>query len=395
VSPALDGVKVLDLSRLVAGPLAAMMLGDMGADVVKVEPPTGEDTRFLPPFTGGESAVYTSVNRSKRGIALDFTQPDGLEVLYRLVDRADVVIHNFRPDLRDRLGLSYDTLRARKHDIIVASLSAFGETGPYRTKAGVDLIFQGMGGIMSVTGEPEGRPMRAGPSIADATAGMLLAYGVTLALYAKAAGQGGQHVRLALIDGVLALQTPLAGMHFVTGDNPSRLGNHNQFSEPNGAFRTQDGSDIVVTVFSDKIFRRFVDVIGRPELARDPRFESNPQRIEHRDALSAEIEPVFLTRTAIEWRTLLEEADIPVGPINTYQEVFSDPQVLHNEMVVEREHPAAGHLKMVGIPVKLDGTPGEIRRVAPTLGEHSDEVLAELGLDASRIAALRDRGIVA
>jgi formyl-CoA transferase/CoA:oxalate CoA-transferase len=390
----LDGIHVLDLSRLMAGPLSAMMLGDMGAEVVKVEPITGEDARFIPPFTNGESALYTSLNRNKRGVALDFTKPEGLDALYRLIDRADVVIHNFRPDIRDRLGLSYETLCERKPDIILCSLSAFGETGPYRTKAGVDLIFQGLGGVMSVTGEPDGRPMKAGPTVADATAGMLLAYGTTLALYARAQGRGGQHVRIALIDGVLTLQIPRAGMYFATGENPPRFGNHSPFTAPNAAYRTQDGTDVVVTVFSNKFFRRFAEAVGRPELADDPRFSSNPKRIENRDDLNAEIEPLFLTRPGAEWIKLLEEADIPVGPINTYSEVFTDPQILHNEMVVEHDHPAVGSLRMVGIPIKLDGTPGEIRCAAPTLGQHSDEVLSELGFDAADVARLRADGIV-
>jgi crotonobetainyl-CoA:carnitine CoA-transferase CaiB-like acyl-CoA transferase len=208
-------------------------------------------------------------------------------------------------------------------------------------------------------------------------------------------GKGGQHVRLAVIDGVLTLQIPMAGMFFATGEVPSRLGNHNPFTEPNAAFRTKDGTEILVSVFSDKFFRRFASVVGRPDLAEDERFSSNPKRIENRDALTVEIESLFLTRPAAEWMKLLEDADIPVGPINDYREAFGDPQVLHNEMVVEREHPVAGRLKMVGIPVKLDGTPGEIRRVAPTLGEHSDAVLAELGLDDARVASLREGGIVA
>lgn len=390
----LEGIQVLDLSRLMAGPLAAMMLGDMGAEVVKVEPIGGEDARFIPPFTAGESALYTSLNRNKRGVALDFTKPEGLSLLYQMIDRADVVIHNFRPDVRDRLGLSYETLREGRPNLILCSLSAFGEDGPYRTKAGVDLIFQAMGGIMSVTGEPEGQPMKAGPTVADATAGMLLAYGAVLALYARAGGQGGQHVRLALIDGVLTLQIPLAGMYFATGQNPPRFGNHSPFTAPNAAFRCADGADVVVTVFSSKFFRRFANAIGRADLADDPRFDSNPKRMENRDALSAEIDPIFRTRPAAEWVKILEDADIPVGPINRYSEVFSDPQILHNQMVVEAEHPVAGPLRMVGLPVKLDGTPGSVRRVAPTLGQHSDEVLQELGLGLSDVDRLRGEGIV-
>lgn len=391
----LDGIRVLDLSRLMAGPLSAMMLGDMGAEVIKVEPTSGEDARFIPPFVADESALFTSLNRNKRGVALDFTKPEGLDILYRLIDRSDVVIHNFRPDIRDKLGLSYDLVRERKADIILCSLSAFGETGPYRTKPGVDLIFQGMGGVMSVTGAPDGSPMKAGPTVADATAGMLLAYGATLALFARERGRGGQHLRIALLDGVLTLQIPLAGLYFATGVDPGRLGNRSPFTAPNAAFPTKDGTQVVTTIPSNKFFRKFADAVGRPDLLDDPRFDTNPHRMANSDALDAEIAPIFLTRTSGEWIDILEKADIPVGPVNQYTQVFSDPQILHNEMVIEREHPTVGLLRMVGIPVKLDGTPGEVRRVAPTLGQHSDEVLAELGVATQDLVRLRAEGLLA
>lgn len=366
-----------------------MTLGDMGAEVVKVEPLDGEDARTLPPFVNGESAFFASVNRNKRGVALDFRRPEGLAVLDRLVANADVVIHNFPPPVRDRLGLSYERLRAVRDDVIVCSVSAFGERGPARDKIGLDLVFQAMGGIMSVTGEPNGPPLKAGVPLADVTAGLLVAHGATLALFARDRGHGGQHVRVALIDGVLTLQSVLAPIYLCSGQDPSRLGNDSPFTAPNAVFDTADGGRVAIAVPSDRIFARFAAAIDRPELAADARFTDNAGRVAHRQALATELEEVFAARPLAAWVELLETAGVPAGPVRNYGEVFTDPQVDANDMLVEIDHPIAGRMVTVGMPIKLDATPGQIRRPPPTLGQHTEEVLAEAGVRPDEIGRLR------
>lgn len=390
----LQDLRVLDLSRLMAAPFATMMLGDMGADVTKLEPPDGDELRGLGPKLGGESALFLAINRNKRSIALDLNRPEGREVYFRLAKEADVIVENFMPAMKERWGIGYSETASRNPAVIYCSLSAFGQTGPYANRPGIDNVFQAMSGIMSVTGEPDGRPMRCGPPVADAVAGLHVAQAVTLALLSRAKTGQGQHVHVSLLDASIAIQTIMASSYFATGELPARVGNGSLFSSPTGNFITKDGAEIAINTFTDKFFRRLCDAVGASHLAHDPRFETMDARIEHRQALESQLADSFKTRTASEWLDVFEEMGVIAGKVNNYGDVFSDPQVLHNEMVVTLQHPTAGAVRATGIPIKLTATPGQIQRAAPLKGEHTDEILAEAGFDQASITSLREVGVV-
>ena len=393
---ALTGLTVLDLSRVLSGPFATMTLADLGADVVKIEQPgTGDDTRqWGPPFQGGEAAYFLSVNRNKRSLAVDLKSADGLALVRELARRADVVVENFRPGTAARLGLGYDDLAAQNPGLVYASISGYGQTGPDSHRAGYDAIAQARSGIMSVTGEADGPPVRVGVSSADLVAGMWAVIGILAALRERDRSGQGQWVDISLLDGSVSWLTYVAAGYFATGTRPPRYGSAHPTIAPYQGFATKDG-DLMLAVGNDAIWRRFAPVAGLDELVDDPRFATNPQRVSHRDELLPLVAEAMASRTSAQWMERLDAAGVPVGPIQTVDEVMTDPQVLARGMVGEVEHPTAGTLRTVNCPVRLTATPPQVRTAPPTLGQHTDEVLAELGLDRARIEDLRARRAVA
>jgi len=393
---ALAGLTVLDLSRVLSGPFATMTLADLGADVVKIEQPgTGDDTRqWGPPFQGDEAAYFLSVNRNKRSLAVDLKSADGLALVRDLARRADVVVENFRPGTAARLGLGYDDLAAENPGLVYASISGYGQTGPDSHRAGYDAIAQARSGIMSVTGEADGPPVRVGVSSADLVAGMWAVIGILAALRERDRSGQGQWVDISLLDGSVSWLTYVASGYFATGTRPPRYGSAHPTIAPYQGFATKDG-DLMLAVGNDAIWRRFAPVAGLADLLEDPRFTTNPLRVEHRDELLPLVADAMAARTSVEWVEVLDAAGVPVGPIQTVDEVVTDPQVLARGMIGEVKHPTAGTVRTIGCPVRLTATPPQVRTAPPLLGQHTDDVLAELGVDQERLAALRASGAVA
>lgn len=393
---ALAGLTVLDLSRVLSGPFATMTLADLGADVVKIEQPgTGDDTRqWGPPFQGDEAAYFLSVNRNKRSLAVDLKSADGLALVRDLARRADVVVENFRPGTAARLGLGYDDLAAENPGLVYASISGYGQTGPDSHRAGYDAIAQARSGIMSVTGEADGPPVRVGVSSADLVAGMWAVIGILAALRERDRSGQGQWVDISLLDGSVSWLTYVASGYFATGTRPPRYGSAHPTIAPYQGFATKDG-DLMLAVGNDAIWRRFASVAGLADLLEDPRFTTNPLRVEHRDELLPLVADAMAARTSVEWVEVLDAAGVPVGPIQTVDEVVTDPQVLARGMIGEVKHPTAGTVRTIGCPVRLTATPPQVRTAPPLLGQHTDDVLAELGVDQERLAALRASGAVA
>jgi crotonobetainyl-CoA:carnitine CoA-transferase CaiB-like acyl-CoA transferase len=391
----LAGVRILDLSRILSGPFATMIFADLGADVIKLENPrTGDDTReWAPPYQGDQSAYFLSVNRNKRGIAVDLKAPRGREIAMRLVDISDVVIENFRPGTAGRLGLGYDDLSARNPRLIYASISGFGQTGPYVSEPGYDAIAQALGGLMSVTGEADGAPVRVGNSAADLGASMWAAIGILAALHARHTTGVGEWIDISLLDGQIASLTYLAGGYFASGEVPRRYGSAHPSIVPYQALRTADGH-LMVAVGNDTLWQRFAPLIGLPELVDDPRFVGNPQRVANRAQLIPLIEAALAVRSSAAWAEDLTRVGIPAGAINSIAAALEHPQVLARNMVLTTEHPTAGTLRMTASPIKLSRYTATVRRPPPLLGEHTDEVLGELGYSDADIATLRDEGVI-
>ena len=375
---ALEDLLVLDLTSHLSGPYAAMMLGDHGAEILKIEPPgSGDSARGMPPFVNGESAPFMIWNRNKRSILLDLKQPEDLARMLALVDRADILIENFRPGVMDRLGLGYEVLHARNPRLIYGSISGFGQTGPYRERGGFDLMTQGMSGLMSTNGPEDGPPHRLPIAISDVSAGMFLAFGLLAAVAARHRTGLGQQVETSLLESATALGLYEAAHYFATGTRPPRIGQMHRGSAPYRVFATSDGF-ITIGAAQQKFFVLLCTLIGAPELATDPRFARNADRVANNAALVALIQDRLTSRTSAEWLFTLEAAGIPAGPVLHYDEVFTDPQILAREMVVETDHPVTGKFRTLGVNVKLSDTPGSVRRPAPRLGEHTEEVLAEV-----------------
>jgi len=390
----LEGLLVVDLTRALAGPYCTMMLADLGARVIKVETPDGgDDTRgWGPPFLEGESAYFMSINRNKESLTLNLKDEQGQELLWRLLARADVLVENFRPGTMDRLGFGYEAVRARLPRLVYCSISGFGQTGPYRERPAYDLIVQGMGGLMAITGEPDGSPMRVGVAVGDICAGMFAAYGILAALRARDRTGQGQWVDAAMLDGQVAWMTYMAANYFATGENPPRVGSAHTNLVPYQPFPTKDGF-VTVTVGSEGLWQRFCRALEVP-FADDPRFATNAARVEHRRELLEALVPVFRGRTTAEWLARLGDAGVPAGPISRINEVMTDPQVLHREMVVEVDHPRAGRVRVNGVPVKFSETPGAVRTPPPVLGEHTAAILSELGCSDAQVNTLRKAGVV-
>src|ERR1039457_296880 len=391
----LAGVRILDLSRILSGPFATMIFADLGADVIKLENPrTGDDTReWAPPYQGDQSAYFLSVNRNKQGIAVDLKSERGREIALRLADRADVVVENFRPGTAGRLGLGYDDLSARNPRVIYASISGFGQTGPYAAEPGYDAIAQALGGLMSVTGEADGAPVRVGNSAADLGASMWAAIGILAALHARHTTGRGEWIDISLLDGQIASLTYLAGGYFATGEVPRRYGSAHPSIVPYQAMRTADGH-LMVAVGNDTLWQRFARLVGLPELADDPRLVSNPQRVANRVELIQLIEAALAAKGSAAWAEELSRVGIPAGAINSIAAALAHPQVQARDMVLTVEHPTAGPLRMAGSPIKLSEYTTTVRRPPPTLGEHTGEVLRELGYTAADIETMRQEGVV-
>jgi len=393
---ALENLTVLDLTQVMAGPFCCQLLGDLGADVIKVEPvgrgdATREATGHRLPH--GESAAFLAVNRNKRGIAVDLRTDGGRAAFRRLVRAADVVVESFRPGVARRLGVDYETLRETNPRLVHASISGFGQTGPYAARPGYDLIAQAMSGIMSVTGTPDGPPTKSGVPVADLSAGLLCAVGILSACLARTVTGRGQAVDTSLYDAALAMSVWETAELWATGEAPGRLGSAHRVNAPYEAFPTRDGH-LTIGANNARLWARLCAVLGRPELLADPRFASNADRVRDRAALAEELTRTLVTRDTDEWVELLLAEGVPAGPIRDYRQSCADPHTLAREMVVELDHPVEGRVRALGIPVKLSETAGSVRRVPPGLGEHTDEILRAAGYTAAEVAALRADGAV-
>jgi formyl-CoA transferase len=393
--PPLAGLRVLDLSRVLAGPYCAMMLGDLGADVVKVElPGAGDDSRrWGPPFVGGESAYYLSVNRNKRSLTLNLKRPRAQVVLRRLVEQCDVLVENFKPGTLEALGLGWDDLKAINPRLVHCTISAFGPHGPYRDRPGYDFAIQAIGGIMSITGEPDGEPQKVGVAIVDVTAGLYAFSAVMAALRARDRDGLGQHVEVSLLQAQLAWLINVASSYLVSGEPPKRYGNAHATVVPYQVFRTAD-SYVAIAVGNDTQFRALCRVLGTEVLAADERYATNPARVENRATLIPTLQDAIGRRTSADLLAAFEANGVPGAPINTLPEVFADPQVRALGTVIEAPHPTAGTVPMVRWPFELERTPASLRHAPPLLGQHTDELLKELGLPDGEIAELRGDGSI-
>ena len=382
----LSGIRVVDLTRILAGPYATMILGDLGADVIKIENPEGgDDSRgWGPPWVpeaGGASAYFAAVNRNKRSVTLDLKTDAGREAVWRLIERSDVVVSNFRPGVIERLGFSWEAVQKRAPRVVYALVNGYGATGPGAEKPSFDVIVQGESGVMDITGWPDGPPTRVGISLGDETAGLLVVQGILAALLARERTGRGQQVEVALHDGLLSLLTYHAQGWWSGGPEPTRLGNAHPSIVPYQTFRAADAW-INLGVGNERQWRALCEVVGRPEWPADPRFASNAARLAHRAELVPLLEAIFAERPAADWLAALAAAGIPSGRIRPVAEALEAPETKHREMVVEVEADGGGPLRLLGIPVKLSATPGRIRRAPPALGEHTAEVLAEIGFDS-------------
>lgn len=396
----LDDVLVLDLSRVMSGPFCSMYLGDFGARVVKLERPDGgDDTRaYGPPFLGGESVYFLSVNRNKESLALDLKRPEGQALARRLAARADVLLENFRPGTLARLGLDYERLRQDNPRLVYASISGYGHAGlaEHSRRPGYDLVIQGMGGLASLNGDPDGPPMKCGLSIADMVAGLHALVGILVALHARARTGRGQHVDVSMLDGQIALLTYHAGALLNTGVAPERLGNRHPSIVPYETYRVADGW-LNLAVGNDALFATLCrDVLGLPELCLDARFATNTARVAHRGELGAVLEPAFRSRPLAEWLARLDASGVPAGPIYSVAEALAHPQLAARDMLVEVPHASAGPVRMTGVPVRLSETPGAVRSAAPRLGAQTSALLREvLDLKDAELAELEHAGIIA
>lgn len=391
----LDGIKVIDLSRVLAGPYCTMVLADLGAEVVKIEEPTrGDEARGVGPFLNGVSAYFTSINRGKKSVALNIKNPKGADLVRHLIARADILVENFRPGTMDRLGLGYETLAGVNPRLIYAACSGFGQTGPYRNRGAYDMVIQGMGGIMSITGEAGGRPLKTGPAIGDLAGGLFTVIGILTALHARERTGEGQMVDIGMLDCQVALLENAIIRYTTTGEIPGPLGARHPSIAPFEAFEAKDG--YVIFAVGTPQWERFCRLIGHEELLQDPRFATNALRAENHAALQPVIADAAKTRTVREWMDLMEKAGVPCGPINRIDQVVEDPQVQARGMIAAIHDPEVGVTRLPGSPIKLSRTPGRVDRPAPRLGEHTADILKEwLGFEGQAIDALKQEQVIA
>ena len=395
VRGALADLVVLDLSHALAGPFASTMLGDYGAEIVKIEPLDGEIARaWGPPFYGDESAYFVNLNRNKKSVALDLKHPDGRAIFFRLLEGADVVLENLRVGTVDKLGIGYAAANERQPRIIYCSISGFGQDGPYKNRAAFDLVVQAESGMISITGEPGGRGVRAGVSIADITAGMYAAFGILAAVHARGSTGRGQFIDVSMLEGQLGIMSGMIGAYVADQIVPAPLGTAYGALLPYQTFRTRT-RDIAIGVGSDKLWRTFCPLLGLEALTDDPRYVTNAARNANRPALVAALQEAFLTKTYQEWEAILLPAGVPMGAVHTLDAVMTHPQVAARGALVESEHPVAGTVTMTAPPVRLSDTPGSVRSPAPLLGQHTEQVLRErLALSDGQIARLRADGVI-
>lgn len=391
----LSGVRVIDVTQIMAGPFCTMLLGDMGADVIKIEKPDGGDDirRSGPPFVAGDSAAFLNIGRNKRSVVIDIKTPEGAKIVRRLARTADIFVQNLRPGRIEGFGLGYDGLRAVNPSIVYATITGYGRTGPYKDKPGFDLMAQGMSGIMGVTGHPGQPPVKVSVPITDLNAGLFTAFGVLAAYVNRLKTGTGQHVDSSLLEAGVAYTFWESAIYFATGSPPGPNGSAHQLSAPYQALPTSDGY-LTIGGATQSNWERLCRAVGRAELLSDPRFAANADRMANRAALERTLSETFMTRTTAHWLGVLDRAGVPCGPINDMSQVYADPQVIARDMVVDIDHPTAGAIRNVGIPVKFSETPGTVRRPPPRLGEHTHEVLVEFGYTADEIAALERQGIV-
>ncbi len=391
----LSGTTVIDFTRVLSGPYCTMVLADLGARVIKIEHPVrGDDTRHWgPPFVATESAYFLSINRNKESVTLDFKKSEGLAVLERLFATADVMVENFRPGTLDAAGLGAEALTQRFSRLIYCSISGYGQTGPRRDEPGYDAVMQAEGGLMSITGERDGPPYRLGVAITDIVSGLFAAQGVLAALVARATTGRGQRVDIGMLDATAALLTYQAGNYFVSGEVPARMGNRHPTITPYESFETADG-DLVIAGGNDDIWRRLCGALDLDGLSDDPRFRTNKDRVANRDELRPIFDRVLKTRTRAEWVERLAKVGVPCGSVREISEVLADPQIVARHMIAEVDHPTVGRTRVIGSPLKLSGTPPSVRTAPPTLGQHTETVLTELGYDRAAIANLRATAVI-
>jgi len=390
---ALDGVRVLDVTQFMAGPFCSTILADLGADVIKIEPPSGDSTRQMVGASGSESPSFNAVNRGKRSLVVNLKLPEGQQLVQRLAQSSDILIENYRPGVMAAFGLGYDALAALNPRLIYASISGYGQTGPDRTKGGFDLIAQGVAGIMSVTGEPGRPPAKAGIPLTDLGAALFAVAGVLAALHHRTTTGAGQYIDTSLVEAGIALSVWEATEYFSGPGVPAPLGSAHRMNAPYQAIRCADGH-VTIGANTDRLFQRLCGVLGHPEWSDAPEFVHNGDRVRNRAKLAELIEAIMSQQPCRHWLSAFEAADIPCGPINDYASVFADPQVAARGMVLETDHPVLGRLRTLGSPLKMSATPADASRRAPLLGEHTDEILSEFGLSATEISALRRSGAV-
>jgi formyl-CoA transferase len=393
MTSSLSGIRVLDLTQVMAGPFSAMLLADLGADVIKVEPPGGDSTRQMPGAVGTDTPAFNAVNRGKRSIVINLKAIEGREALHRLVGPTDILIENYRPGVMESLGFGYDALAKNHPRLIYASISGYGQTGPARQKGGFDLIAQGVSGIMSVTGDPDGPPVKAGVPLTDLGAGLFAVVGILAALEARHRTGFGQRIDTSLVDAGVALSVWEATEYFAGAGIPIALGSAHRMNAPYQAFRCADGY-ITIGGANERIFRRLCEVLGHPEWPSMPAFADNASRVRHREDLANRIDAVVSQQPRTHWLSLLDAHDIPCGPISDYAQVFADPQVRAREMVLEVEHPRLGRIRSLGSPIKMSATPVDATRRAPLLGEHTNEILIGIGMSDREISKLRASGAI-
>ncbi len=394
---ALGDIKVLDLSRVLAMPYCSMMLGDLGAEIIRVERPgLGDETRHWgPPWVGPLSAYYLCTNRNKKSITVDLKKKEGQEIIRRLAKRSDILLENFLPGSLSEMNLGYEQIRALNPGIVYASVTGYGQNGPYRDFPGFDFIIQAQGGLMSIIGESDGPPMKVGVAIVDITAGLFVASAILAALHYREKTGMGQYIDLALLDAQVAWLANQASNYLVSHKVPRRMGNAHPNIVPYETFQAKNGIYIALGVGNDNQWRKFCKLARIEHLMEDPRYATNPKRVENRRELVSILQEIFHGKDSEEWIRLLTQAEIPCGPINTIDRVFSDPQVLAREMLIGMEHPAVGPFKVVGSPMKLSETPVQYRTPPPLLGEHTDEVLKDvLGYGKAEIARLKEEKVV-
>ena len=390
----LAGVRVLDLTNVMAGPYCTMVLGDLGAEVIKLESLEGDSTRNFEPKVNDESYCFAVLNRNKKSIAVDLKAPRGKDIVMKLAARSDIVIENFRPGVVRKLGIAWEDLKKVNPSLIYASMSGFGQTGPYGRKGGFDIIAQGMSGVMMMTGYPGGRPAKVGIAMNDIACGVTTLYGILGAYIGKLRHGEGQYLETSLLEAGMAWSIWEFGAYFGGGERPTATGTRHRRSAPYQAFRSQDGY-VTVGASGDKLWRAFVtQVVEQPQWLEDPRFERNPLRVKNADALQELIESILVTQPTAHWVAKLDAAGVPGGPVYTYDQALADPQVQHRRMVVDIEHPVIGPMKTLGLPLKSDGDLTQIRRPAPLHGQHTDEVLREAGYSDVEVSGLLADGIV-